>query len=109
MNENTRDAKDRLVQDVGAVIADAEQLLRSAANDGSERARSLQADLQVRLQGLREQVRQIEATAAARARAAAQATDTYVHDKPWQAVAMAAGIGAIVGLVAAMVFAGRDG
>ena len=107
MNDNTRDAKDRLVQDVGAVIADAEQLLRTAAHDGSERARNLQADLQVRLQGLREQMRQLEAATAAHARAAAQATDAYVHEKPWQAVAMAAGIGAIVGLVAAMVFAGR--
>lgn len=33
----------------------------------------------------------------ARARAAAQAADDYVHDKPWQSIGVAAGIGFLIG------------
>ena len=32
-------------------------------------------------------------------RAAARATDEYVHDNPWQAVGVAAAIGVLVGLI----------
>jgi ElaB/YqjD/DUF883 family membrane-anchored ribosome-binding protein len=30
---------------------------------------------------------------------AAQATDDYVHEKPWHAVGIAAGVGLVVGLL----------
>ena len=33
------------------------------------------------------------------AKAVGTATDTYVHEKPWQAVGIAAGIGLVVGLL----------
>jgi ElaB/YqjD/DUF883 family membrane-anchored ribosome-binding protein len=34
-----------------------------------------------------------------RAKAAAQATDDYVHDHPWKAVGFAAAIGVILGML----------
>jgi len=34
-----------------------------------------------------------------RAKAAARATDEYVHDNPWQAIGIGAAIGFLVGLV----------
>jgi len=34
-----------------------------------------------------------------RTRAAAQATDDYVHDNPWQAVSIGAGVGFLVGFI----------
>jgi ElaB/YqjD/DUF883 family membrane-anchored ribosome-binding protein len=108
MNENIRDAKDQLVQDVRAVISEAEQLMRSATSDGSERARRVRDDLEARLHGLRGQLRNIEASTVARARAVAATTDTYVHESPWQAIAVAAGVGAIIGLLASRSFSGDD-
>jgi ElaB/YqjD/DUF883 family membrane-anchored ribosome-binding protein len=34
-----------------------------------------------------------------KAKAAAKATDTYVHENPWQAVGVAAGVGFLIGWV----------
>jgi len=34
-----------------------------------------------------------------RTRAAARATDDYVHDNPWRAVGVAAGVGLVIGLL----------
>ena len=108
MNEDIRVAKDQLVQDVRAVISEAEQVMRSAANDGSERARRVRDELEVRLQGVRDQLRRIEGVTVERARAVAKTADTYVHDKPWQAIAVVAVAGAVIGLMAAMAFSGED-
>jgi ElaB/YqjD/DUF883 family membrane-anchored ribosome-binding protein len=40
-----------------------------------------------------------EAAIVAKSRAAARATDTYVHESPWTAVGVAAGVGLLVGLI----------
>jgi len=34
-----------------------------------------------------------------RTRAAARATDDYVHENPWRAVGVAAGVGLVIGLL----------
>jgi len=39
---------------------------------------------------------------ACRGEATAQATDAYVHDKPWQAIGITAGVGVLVGLAVGM-------
>ena len=40
-----------------------------------------------------------QAEALARAKAAGQAADRYVHDNPWTAVGAAAGVGLLIGLL----------
>jgi ElaB/YqjD/DUF883 family membrane-anchored ribosome-binding protein len=108
MTENTRDAKDKLVQDLGSVITDAEHLLRSAANEGGERAGALRADLEARLRNVRARLGEIQGTVSEQAKAAYDTTDTYVRESPWTSVAIAAGIGAIIGLVAGITMSGND-
>jgi ElaB/YqjD/DUF883 family membrane-anchored ribosome-binding protein len=108
MNESTREAKDQLVHDLGNVISDAEGLLRSAASEGGERAGALRADLEARLRNVRARLGEIQGNVTGKARVAYETTDTYVHDNPWQALAVAAGIGALIGLVAGLTMTGRD-
>ena len=108
MNETTRENKDKLVNDLGAVINDAEHLLRSAAAEGGERAGALRADLEARLRSVRGRLADLQGTVSGYSRAAYDTTDNYVHESPWQSVAIAAGIGAIIGLVAGITMAGRD-
>ena len=108
MNDTTREAKDRLVQDLGAVITDAEGLLRSVAAEGGERAGAVRADLEARLRNVRARLGELQGTVTDQARAAYDTTDTYVRGNPWQSVAVAAGIGAIIGLVAGLTMGGRD-
>ena len=42
---------------------------------------------------------QIQETVSNKTKAAAEATDAYVHENPWKVVGMAAGLGLIIGLL----------
>ena len=42
---------------------------------------------------------QIQETVTDKTKAAAEATDAYVHENPWKVVGMAAGLGLIIGLL----------
>ena len=44
-------------------------------------------------------LQELEGEAVDRAKAAARYTDDYVHDHPWQAIGIAAGVGLAVGLL----------
>jgi ElaB/YqjD/DUF883 family membrane-anchored ribosome-binding protein len=103
MTETAQVARDKLVEDFSAVIADTEQLLKSMAAVGGEQAKSLRADLEMKLIAAREKLKQLEQDALHRTQAAANATDEYVHEHPWQSIAVAACVGAVAGLVVGLV------
>lgn len=42
---------------------------------------------------------QIQESLSQKTKAAAEATDAYVHENPWKVVGMAAGLGLIIGLI----------
>ena len=44
---------------------------------------------------------QIQETVTTKTKAAAEATDAYVHENPWKVVGMATGLGLIIGLILA--------
>lgn len=99
MNDATVDQRERLVTDLKAVISDAEELLSLTADQAGEGAVRLRARVQERLARARERLVEVQATAAARAKAAGQAADHYVHEKPWQAIGAAAAVGMVIGLL----------
>lgn len=91
--------KDKLIEDFNAVISDTEQLLKSVAATGGEKAIALRASVEQNLKTARERLQNLEQAAAEKTRAAAKVTDEYVHVHPWQSIGIAAGISAIVGVV----------
>jgi ElaB/YqjD/DUF883 family membrane-anchored ribosome-binding protein len=99
MTQSTDVTKDKLIEDFNAVIADTEQLLRSAAAVGGEKASAMRAGVEQNLKIARERLRELEDAALARARAAAESADEYVRANPWESIGIAAGIGALAGLV----------
>lgn len=99
MNESTVTAKDKLVTDLKGVVADAEELLHQTASVGGEKMGELRARLRERLMNARHKLSEAEDAAVERAKAAARATDDYVHEHPWWAVGAAAGVGLIIGLL----------
>ncbi len=103
MNETTQEAvnRDRLVADMKAVIADADELLRATAGQAGEKVQAARAKAEESLRRARAKLEQAEEAVVARARAAAQATDDYVHANPWKAVGLAGAIGVIVGMLIA--------
>lgn len=89
----------QLVSDIKSVISDAEEVLSATADQAGEKVADLRARVQTRLHDAKVRLADAEAVLVAKTRAAAQATDAYVHESPWTAVGIAAGVGLLVGLV----------
>ena len=91
--------KDKLVADLKVVVADAEELLRATASQAGEKVVAARERIQASLATAKVKLGEAERAAVAKAKEAAKATDEYVHDNPWQAVGIAAGIGFLLGLL----------
>jgi ElaB/YqjD/DUF883 family membrane-anchored ribosome-binding protein len=100
MNENPVD-RDKFVQDMKTVITDAENLLRATANQAGEQIAVARERIQDSLHQAKVKLAEAEVVLKERARQAARYTDEYVHDNPWQAIGVAAGIGLALGILLA--------
>ena len=99
MSYNTENARERLVDDLAAVLAEAEEMLKRAAVETGDKARDLRSQVETKLLRAKLRLQELEGEAVDRAKAAARATDDYVHGHPWQAVGVAAAIGLAIGLL----------
>lgn len=91
--------KEKLAQDMKVVIADAEELLRATASQAGEKVAAAREKIQESLRVAKLKLADVEELMIDRTKQAARATDEFVHDNPWKAVGIAAGIGLIVGLL----------
>lgn len=91
--------RDKLVQDMRNVIEDAEDLLRATANQAGEKIAVARERIQDSLHQAKVKLAEAEAMVSERARQAARYTDEYVHENPWRAIGVAAGIGLLLGLL----------
>jgi ElaB/YqjD/DUF883 family membrane-anchored ribosome-binding protein len=91
--------RDKLVQDMRTVISDAEDLLRATANQAGEKIAVARERIQDSLHQAKVKLAEAEAVVSERAKQAARYTDEYVHDNPWRAIGVAAGIGLLLGLL----------
>lgn len=99
MNEMTQVSKEKLVADFKVVIADAEELLRATAGQAGDKIGDLRAKAQDHLASAKIKLADAEAAVVDKAKQAGRVADDYVHDNPWGAVGVAAGIGFLVGLL----------
>lgn len=93
------ESQEKLVTDIKGVISDAEEMLSVTADQAGEKIASLRARVQIRLSDAKERLAEAEAVLRDKTRAAAQATDDYVHESPWTAIGIAAGVGVLAGLM----------
>ncbi|AJP58328.1 MULTISPECIES: DUF883 family protein [Pandoraea] len=91
--------KEKFMTDIKSVLADAEDLLKQAANTTGERASELSDKALALLKQAKEKASDVQVVVVEKSKQAARATDDYVHDHPWQAVGIAAGIGVVIGLL----------
>lgn len=91
--------KAKLLDDVRSVLNNTEELLASAGDNGSEKARELHQKLQTNLKLAKARLLDAEKAALGRAKEAAKATDHYVHENPWKAIGIAAAIAFLLGLL----------
>ncbi|MBI4754791.1 MAG: DUF883 domain-containing protein [Betaproteobacteria bacterium] len=91
--------KDKLVADLKLVIGDAEELLRLSAHQAGDKVAELRVKMQDHLTSARARLSDAESVVVEQTRAAARATDDYVHDNPWRAIGVAAGVGLVLGML----------
>lgn len=95
MSEHT----EKLIADLKTVVGDTEELLKATAGEAGERLVQVRAKAEDSLRAARIALRDAEAMLVERSKEAARATDDFVHEKPWLAVGIAAGVGLVVGLL----------
>lgn len=93
------DSKEKLIDDFNGVVSEAEQLLKSVANESSDKTHELLTKLERNLKVAKERVLDFQDVAVERTKAAARATDDYVHEHPWRSIGVAAALGVVVGLL----------
>lgn len=92
-------SKEKLMQDLRVVVADAEELLRATAGQAGEKVSAARERIQENLAAAKERLAAAQEAVAAKTKQAAKATDEYVHENPWKAVGIGAGVGLIVGML----------
>jgi ElaB/YqjD/DUF883 family membrane-anchored ribosome-binding protein len=91
--------KEQLIADFKTVVSDAEALIKATANQGGEALASVRAKAEASLARAKAQMADAEAALLVRAKAAAKATDVYVHENPWKAIGISAGLALLVGFI----------
>ncbi len=90
---------EKLMQDMRAVVIDAEELLKATAAQTGERVEKVRSKVEDSLKVARARLQQAGAGIDAQAREAMREVDEQVRANPWTTAGIAAGIGLLVGLL----------
>jgi ElaB/YqjD/DUF883 family membrane-anchored ribosome-binding protein len=94
-------SKEKLMDDLQMVVADAEALLQATASQAGESAVAARARIQKNLHIVKERMLDTEEAMIERSKEAVKMTDEYVHDNPWNAIGVSAALGLIAGMLIA--------
>ena len=98
---------DRLQEEFNTVVTETEQLLKSLATAGGDKAGMVREGVADGIAAAGERLEELRQRAVAQANAAHKATDDYVRDNPWRAVGITAAVSALAGLVAGLLISRR--
>lgn len=90
---------EKLAADFKVLMTDIEELARATASQSGEKIAEVRNRIQQAAADLKPRLAQAEMLLKDKAKAAASTTDDYVHDHPWTAMGVSAGIGLIIGLL----------
>ncbi len=93
--------RDKLVNDARVVLNDVEALLKQAASASGQQAQELRDRAADALAGAKLKLHDAQVVVTDNAKAAARASDDWVHAHPWGAIGIGAGVGFLVGLLVA--------
>ena len=99
MTADSQVSKEKLVSDLKVLIGDTQELLNATAGQAGEKIAVARERIQASLAVYKDKLIDAEQALREKTKEAARATDEYVHDHPWQAVGVAAGIGFLIGML----------
>jgi ElaB/YqjD/DUF883 family membrane-anchored ribosome-binding protein len=94
-NANT----DTITDDVKKLSKDASDVVRNAKADAVEKSGELSKKCMAFLDSAIAAAKEVPTVAAARTKEVAASTDDYVHQNPWRAVTISAGVGVLLGFL----------
>ncbi|MBC9250382.1 hypothetical protein A9179_08875 [Pseudomonas alcaligenes] len=97
----TTPVQDDLMTEFKALVGDTEKLLQHTAELAGDQASELRNQLYDNLKRARETLHSSEESLREHGRAALESTEGYVQDHPWQSIGVSAGVGFLLGLLAA--------
>ena len=92
-------SKEKLMEDLRMVVADAEELLKATTNQAGEQIAAVRAKANDSVRVAKARLAEAQGSAIERIKLAAQTPDNYVHEKPWQSVGIAATVGILIGVL----------
>lgn len=90
-------SKQKLMDDLSAVVNDAEELLKATASQTGERITAVRAKAEESLRAAKGRLEEAQVALVDKAKEAAQETDAFVHENPWKTAGIAAAIGVLIG------------
>lgn len=87
--------RERLVEDLRTLVRDAEELLKSGAEEAGEKVAALRARLQTSLDKAKDTCRRLEGHAIESAKAA----DKVIRSHPYESMGISFGIGVLLGVL----------
>jgi ElaB/YqjD/DUF883 family membrane-anchored ribosome-binding protein len=90
---------DKLMHDMRVVVTDAEDLLKATAGQTGERIEKIRAKAEESLRAARNRMQIASKTVQEGALETAQSVNEQVHQNPWTAVGIAAGVGLVIGIL----------
>ncbi len=99
MNDMPMGHKDKLMNDLKIVVADAEELLRMTADETSEGAVEMRKRVETSINEAKTDLVHLQKIAMEKAKALGSSTDEFVHANPWKSMGIAASIGVVAGVL----------
>ena len=90
---------DKLLDDLKAVVNDADELLKATAGQAGERMSEARSRVEASVRAARKRMSDLQDDVVAQTKEVADQADAYVRKNPWQAVGIALAAGVIVGLM----------
>ena len=91
--------REKLAADFQILMSDVEELARATASQTGDKITELRSRVQRAAADLRPRLAEMETLAREKVKVVAATTDEYVHDHPWGAIGVSAGIGIIIGIL----------
>jgi ElaB/YqjD/DUF883 family membrane-anchored ribosome-binding protein len=99
INTQTERRRRSAAKDLSDTLSEAQDMLGRAAAETGARASDIRSQVAAKLSAAKSKLQDLQDDAINRAKAAAQVTDEYVRDNPWQAIGVSAAVGFLVGVL----------
>ena len=100
-NPSPGQASDKVISDFRSLAVHAQDLLRATASFSGDGVSAAREKLMESIKDAGDQIKEAQEFAMDQTRRAAQATDNFVHARPWQSIAAALLVGMLLGAVSA--------